>query len=930
VSLKRGRFPQIKYPVNRLRIITTLITQKIEPHLQELLLKEALLTIFIKKNNAFDLEVNPSEELQTLFTSIEKPLLEKLITYMNDINNEKNRVFVLIELLPYLSQSQLNQVIVLSRKIESKEERVNLLSAIITFLPEPKRLKTLIEVTKIAKEINTKSTISFSNHVMTQYYIVEILQALPKANTKLFTDEAAQEAINEVRKIKNTIHIKKILGTLASHFSKKMSKKLNFIAIKINDQDDLILSLKILIGYLKKTQTNELLMFARGLDDNFQCAKELCNLLTIFPQLQKNNIFIEIFNYLQAISQEECQKITLWGKKLFNRERKIIEVLIDLLDYLPETMQIESLIVAQIINVNSVLGKNHLEFWQYFLKEGFYDLKKLIPKLKQSLQKKLILEFYENNKSIEAITLITELFQYIDKSLRDQMLKQIFNEAKQNKEKENKLKTMATIAYYLTERQLEKIIADVQALEDIGTQAEIHALLAKNLKEPQKSKFINQTIVFFLKTNSSELINRYLQSVTNHIPKSLLLKIIAKIHLLKNKNKRIQLFMLMVQLISERENAVRSFSCEKSVYPYLSEEKLEDLSEEKLEDIFEDIHLIDNSEITNNYLKLIMPYLDKALLLKIIDRTHLLNDKSERAKLFILIIQHITESNKSELIKEAFAPELLDEIFEDIQLIDNNSEIISNYIKLIMQHLDKFLLLKVIGRTRLLNDKSERAKLFILMIQHISQSKQSELLEETIKPYITEKQLEEIFDEIKQIDNNTNQLNIQLSLVKYMQEPQKTTFVNKVLLTILKDSNFDLYEHLRIIMPHLSEFLLFRALVKIQKSSRAELLLFIYHHISESKRNEILEKAVLAVMEIPYNIDKRYDIVSKLATELSKLPQPDMFKYYRKIFNTTQISDRRKLLKNISDYSSLLFELGGETAIGDTFKSIQEIGQWWQ
>jgi hypothetical protein len=136
-------------------------------------------------------------------------------------------------------------------------------------------------------------------------------------------------------------------------------------------------------------------------------------------------------------------------------------------------------------------------------------------------------------------------------------------------------------------------------------------------------------------------------------------------------------------------------------------------------------------------------------------------------------------------------------------------------------------------------------------------------------------------------------------------------------------------EALAKLAPHLPEPLLHQALASarqiVSQYDHADALAGLVPRLAELG-HIALSLEVTGQIEIKWN---RAEALAGLAPHLAALPCSTLYSLWRKTLPVLSTRTRRDLLSDLRALTPLIFALGGETAITETFRAIQDVDRWW-
>jgi len=105
---------------------------------------------------------------------------------------------------------------------------------------------------------------------------------------------------------------------------------------------------------------------------------------------------------------------------------------------------------------------------------------------------------------------------------------------------------------------------------------------------------------------------------------------------------------------------------------------------------------------------------------------------------------------------------------------------------------------------------------------------------------------------------------------------------------------------------------------------------------SRKKRTEALTRlapylptGMLAEARAIRDVDERTIILAGLAPRLAALPTVTLYSMWPDTLHVLATRTRQDLLADIHALSPVIARLGGQEAVAETFRAIQDVGRWW-
>jgi hypothetical protein len=98
--------------------------------------------------------------------------------------------------------------------------------------------------------------------------------------------------------------------------------------------------------------------------------------------------------------------------------------------------------------------------------------------------------------------------------------------------------------------------------------------------------------------------------------------------------------------------------------------------------------------------------------------------------------------------------------------------------------------------------------------------------------------------------------------------------------------------------------------------------------LAERLPPELLPEALAAAREIKDEW-RRAEALTALAPRLAELPRPALYPLWDETLPRLARRTRRDLLMDLGALVPVIHALGGEAAIAETFRAIQDVARWW-
>ncbi len=110
---------------------------------------------------------------------------------------------------------------------------------------------------------------------------------------------------------------------------------------------------------------------------------------------------------------------------------------------------------------------------------------------------------------------------------------------------------------------------------------------------------------------------------------------------------------------------------------------------------------------------------------------------------------------------------------------------------------------------------------------------------------------------------------------------------------------------------------------------RAEVLARLAAHLSEPEREPVLQKALDIAQKLGWTSEGLAKDLVTLTSRLSDPPSATLHLFWHSLLPILARRTRQDMLANIGVLAPTIVTLGGEEAIAETFRAIQDVGRWW-
>jgi hypothetical protein len=203
-----------------------------------------------------------------------------------------------------------------------------------------------------------------------------------------------------------------------------------------------------------------------------------------------------------------------------------------------------------------------------------------------------------------------------------------------------------------------------------------------------------------------------------------------------------------------------------------------------------------------------------------------------------------------------------------------------------------------------------------------------------LAPYLTQHQLGLVLNDAWKIEDDQIKMKSLVRLIPYLTGRIRNKVMRRAVDGLLHDLILDDdIETFTGLAPYLPKRLLLKARAAARrienKSDQGDILRGLVPYVPEYLRNDVLREALTAIRAEDYKVHRELSL-TRLAPYLAKyLPQVMLNDLWCETLHTSASRTRNELLIDIKCLAPVLLALGGQEAILKTFRTVQNVGQWW-
>ncbi len=458
---------------------------------------------------------------------------------------------------------------------------------------------------------------------------------------------------------------------------------------------------------------------------------------------------------------------------------------------------------------------------------------------------------------------------------------------------------------------LEGVPAAARAIGNEKAQAEALAGLGQHLSVGQRAEVLREALVAARAIRDEEAQARALVGLAPCLPEDrrteALGEALAAVQVIQNETSRAQALAELGPHLSVRQRAevlgealaaVRGISDEKARAQALVELELY-LPEELLGEALNIVRVIDDEEARAQALVGLGPHLPEELLGEALDIVRVIDDEEARAQALAGLGSHLPGG-------------LLEEALTFARAI-GNQKARADALAGLVPYLQA---VRALASVQAIQFEGARADALA-----------------RLGPHLPEDLLGNALSVARAIKNEKARVDALTGLVPRLPEGHRVEVLEEAL-AAAQDIRYegDRAEALAGLAPLLPEELLGEALVAVRaigdERYRAEALAELGPHLPETQRLGVLNEALAAARTIEDQEDRAQALMG-LGEALAAIPLASLGWLWNETLRDLATRTREHLLSDLRALVQVLTALGGELAVDETFRAIQDVGRWW-
>lgn len=845
-----------------------------------------------------------------------KSLLERILETALVIDDNKDRVQLLIELAPYLSKNQKDEVLWealhSTQMIEYEGSQALALEALIPHLSGSLLLKAL------------DITLVMNNEISQTKVLAKLIRYLPEGRR----DEALHLALASAQQLNSFVDLTEVMPALAPYLPEQqkddlvqrmlrqaldsalefridaLSKILPFLSEKQRDvvvQEAFKLTSKLrlelsralaladLAPYLSRSLLQNGLKKALAIKDPKYRAQALVGLAPYLAEQSKSKTMLEM---LKAAHEMEY-------------EADGAEALVDLTPHLPETLKSE--VVQEALKMAWTIEDHD---------DRAIVLATLIPYLPESQKSTVVQKTLETtqttSESFRALVL-GALAPYLSEHLLQEALKAVRTITSHI----FRLEALGVLAPYLPKPLLQEALKIALAIKDEEYRVGELAKLVTGLPEEQKNEVVGRALEVAQMVADEELRARSLVSLLPELSEPLLREALKTFRMMNDKRRQA---WTLAKLSS-----------------YLTDP----LKNEVVQEALEGTQVVKKGRWDEDWqvwtLSALAPHLPTVLLQEAWKIALKMEHKEYRAKMLAMLVPHFPQELRDEVVQKAL---------EAIRMLQDKyqPQLLTKLVPYLLPELKDEVVQGALFMTQYIKDDAERIEVLAKLGPNLSslpersfqewllyfwgrESHNESLIEmlSVLAPYFSQSSLDWVLSFVRNIEDAVIQLCALTVLASYLPEQQKGEVVQKVLKDVETVDISDRAKVQAYLAPYLPEPLLQESLENTQSSpDQLKVLAKLAPYLSDQQ----LQNALLITQRSRYGID-RANQLALLTPRLTELFPATLYSLWRHRLHFSAQYSREELVEELSALAPIVSKLGGSKALVETCHTILEMGQWW-
>ncbi len=744
---------------------------------------------------------------------------------------------------------------------------VTRMKVLILILNLPKSQLLEAEREEIIKGLLDEA-IKIQNADSRSWVLVRIVPHLPES----MREEALKEAFDATIKIENIYDRAKALVEIAPNLPESMMKEALNAAIQIQDDSEKAEALAGIAPNLPESVRKEALREA------------LDKVSKIQNDSEKARVLARIAPNLPESMRKEALEIAIKIQDESARAGSLVELALNL----PESMKTDILHAAITIQNDFLRAYVMAGIASYLpeslIKEAFdtiivnrglsgWDtaLVRLVPNLPECMKKEAFDAVIKNQYLFGWDTALVGLASQMPESIR----KEAFDAATQIKDIHVRARVLAGIAPTMPESMMTEAFDTAIKIKDELERAYAFVGIAPNLPEPLKTKIFDEAT----KINDEYSKAYLLAGIAPYLPESMMREAWDIATKIQDERFRTEAFVGIAPYLPEsmttetfdaatqiQEERLRAVALA-GIAPYLPESMMREAFKEALEVAVE----IEEEWLRAEALVGIAPYLPKSMIKEAINAAAQIQDEYYKAEALAETVPNLPES----MMREAWdiAIEIQDEYYKAEALAG------------IAPNLPESMTKEALEIAIEIEDEEYKAKALVGIAPNLPESKMKEVLEIVIE-----------------IQDEHYKAKALAGIAPYLPEPMMKEALKEALNAAIQ----------------------IKYKFKLGSGNTAETLAEIAPNLPESMIKELLD----AVMQIQEDSEQAEALAGVASFFVNSSSLDLLYDIWMKILHGST-SSRKELFTNIGKITPIIYKLGEEKALNETFYAIQDVTRWW-
>ncbi len=546
----------------------------------------------------------------------------------------------------------------------------------------------------------------------------------------------------------------------------------------------------------------------------------------------------------------------------------------------------------------------------------------LAPHLPRDLRKQTLTEALDAARSIESEHWRAHALAALAPHLPPELLAQALDAARSIRDERRRSETLAALAPHLPpdlrEQALSEALDAARSIEREYWSARALASLAPHLPPELREEVLLQAVDAARSIRDEDDRARALTVLASHLPPELLSQALAAARSIRDKRRRTEALTALAphlppalrkQALAQALGVTRSIGdadARAEVFAALAPHLPPDLLAQALDAV----RSMEDERRRAETLSALAPHLPPDLLAQALDAARSIGDEDDRTRALAALVPRLPPDLREQVLSQA---------------LDTARSIVWKYahaeaLPALASHLPPELLSQALAEARSIQDERYHARARAALAPHLP-------------PALREQALSEALAATRNIRHEGRRSEALAALAPHLPADLLAKALDAA--RSIRNGRYRA-RALTALAPHLPEGLREQALTEALKaarslpekgrlgSPRSEALGALAPHLPPGLLSEALE-VTLGIRDARY----RAEALSALAPRLAKMPAERLYPLWAETLPILARRTRPQLLADLRALAPVIHALGGQEAVAETFRAIQDVGRWW-